>query len=526
MKPRFVVLALITVAAGWLRFTATSFGLPDMFRPDEEYIISRAWGFERSWNPNFAIYPAAQMYVDHLALFLNGRLRGERDFRQAYDSFDRVYLLVRRVSAGFGTATIPAIYFAAAPLGPVAALGASALMAAATLAVRESKYATTDAGTVFWITIGLAMIVRMALTGKGRYYLAAGLVTGFAIATKYPAGVLIPAIAVAHLEARVREGRSLWRSFRDIRIYVAGLGTIIAFVCGTPYFFLDWGQTAHDYIYQRGFVVDGLPNPLATYGFKWLFLHAAPDSLGIVMMTLFLAAMLWMALRPRLATYPLLAFVLAACASMTRSRYVFYRYLVFPLPGLIILAAAFLADLYGLAAPRLGRRAAGGLLCAALALLAMPSLARDIELNRLLLRPDSRVVARDWIERNIPPGSAIAVSDIGNMCGKPRIPPYYHWVPIEPVDSLREKNVSWVVSDSLPQIIFYSSGPTPQQEADLAAKAKLVLNVNPARPGMKPALFDPTDAYFAPIGRISSMNRAGPRIRIWRLDPEPTARAH
>ncbi len=355
MKPRFVVLALLTILAGWLRFTATSFGLPETFRPDEEYIISRAWGFERSWNPNFAIYPAAQMYVDHLALFLNARLRGERgNFRQAYYSFDSVYLLVRRVSAGFGTATIPAIYFAAAPLGPATALGASALMAAATLHVRESKYATTDAGAVFWITIGLAMIVRMALTGKGRYYLAAGLVAGFAIATKYPAGILIPAIAVAHLEARVREGRSLWRSFRDIRIYVAGLGTIIAFVCGTPYFFLDWAQTTNDYVYQRGFVLDGLPNPLATYGLRWLFLHAAPASFGIVMMALFLVAMLWMALRPRLATYPLLVFVLAACASMTRSRYVFYRYLVFPLPALIILAAAFLADFYGLVTPNTG----------------------------------------------------------------------------------------------------------------------------------------------------------------------------
>ena len=244
--------------------------------------------------------------------------------------------------------------------------------------MRESKYWTTDAGAIFWITLCLAMMVRIALNGKGRYYLAAGLLAGFATATKYPAGVLIPAIAAVHLEARLREGRSLWRSFRDIRIFVAGFGTIVAFVCGTPYFFLDWTQTVGDYKYQRGFVVDGLANPQTTYGVGWLFFHAAPESFGIIMMTLFLAAMIWMALRPRPTTYPLLVFVLVACVLMTRSHYVFYRYLMFPLPALILLAAAFLADLTGLATPSLGPRAAGAALCAALGLLVLPSLLRDI----------------------------------------------------------------------------------------------------------------------------------------------------
>src|SRR5580692_3273260 len=57
--------AALTLIAGWLRFTATSFGLPDHFRPDEEYMISCALGFERDWNPHFALYPAAQMYIQH-----------------------------------------------------------------------------------------------------------------------------------------------------------------------------------------------------------------------------------------------------------------------------------------------------------------------------------------------------------------------------------------------------------------------------------------------------------------------------
>lgn len=520
MTVRALIVALMTVLAGWLRFTATSFGLPDKFRPDEQYIMGRALGFSNDWNPNFAIYPAAQMYVDHLALILYARTKGNRaNFRETYVADDGAlaYLVGRRVSAAFGTATIPAIYFAAAPFGPEAALGASALMAISTLHVRESKYATTDAGAIFWLTLCLVMVMRMIYCGEERYYLAAGLFAGLAAATKYPAGILIFAIAAAHVEARAREGRSLWRSFRDIRIYLAGFATVAAFVCATPYFFLDWPQTFNDYVYQRGFVLDGLPNPLATYGWSWLLLHAMPDSFGISMLLLLLVAMAWMAFRRRPGVLSLLVFVLVACTVMTRSRYVFYRYLVVPLPGMIVLAGAFFADLVKLATPRLGALKARALLGWGLALLILPSFIRDIELNRLLLRADSRTVAREWIERNIPIGSEIAATDVGNLCGKPQLSEGYRWVPLASLDSLRGKKVRFVVSDSFPPIEFYSRGPSKQEAEELDSKAKLVLKIDTIEPGKPMPVVDPADAYYAPIANISSMERAGPTIRIWEL---------
>ena len=111
---------------GWLRFQAIGFGLPDKFRPDEEYVVSRALGFEQDWNPHFAIYPAAQMYVQHAVLWIYASLNGHRtNFRDAYaaDNQALAYLIARRISAIFGTATVPAIYFAArAGFGGSAAL--------------------------------------------------------------------------------------------------------------------------------------------------------------------------------------------------------------------------------------------------------------------------------------------------------------------------------------------------------------------------------------------------------------------
>src|SRR5262249_21243939 len=85
MRARFVALAFLTLIAGWLRFSSTDFGLPDKYRPDEEYLVSRALGFRQDWNPHFAVYPAFHMYVQHAVLRATAWVAGhEGDFRAYY----------------------------------------------------------------------------------------------------------------------------------------------------------------------------------------------------------------------------------------------------------------------------------------------------------------------------------------------------------------------------------------------------------------------------------------------------------
>ena len=149
---RLAALLALTIVAGVLRFTALDFGLPDKFRPDEEYLTSRAVGFRNDFNPNFSIYPAGQMYVQHGVLRLVALIEGhEGDFRELFlpDGLARAHLVGRQVSAAFGTATIPAMYWAVLPAyGAPAALASAGVMALATLHVRDSKFATADAACV------------------------------------------------------------------------------------------------------------------------------------------------------------------------------------------------------------------------------------------------------------------------------------------------------------------------------------------------------------------------------------------
>jgi len=517
---RLMVLAALTLIAGWLRFTATSFGLPDRFRPDEEYMVSRALGFEGDWDPHFAIYPAAQMYVQHAALKYYAALAGQRqNFRAAYatDSQALAYLVARRLSAAFGTATVPAIYLAGAPMfGPAAALAAAAITAVSTLPVRESKYATTDAATVFWLTLALAMALRIARRGRTMDYLGAGFFSGLATATKYPAGAVIFAVAAAHMGVWWRERRPWWQLVADPGIYLAAGTAAVTFFCATPYLFMDWAQTIGDFTYQRGFLLYGVGNQLADYGWSWLLLRAMPDGLGVALQVFFLAAMLWGLIRPRPGTLSLLAFIAVAFAGMTRSHYVFYRYLMIPFPAMALLGGVMAAGLTRFAAARIGYRRAAIMAALGLALLLAPSLIRDLQLNRLLNRTDTRTLARQWIEAHVPPGGAIAATDNTTPYGKPQL----YTVRVLPVASpqaLKQQGVEYVMSDSLEPLAFYSHGPTPDELAMLNSNATLVFDENPLKPGAPMPVFDAADAFYAPLRHITSMTRPGPRIRIWKL---------
>jgi hypothetical protein len=518
--PRLLILAALTLIAAWLRFTSTGFGLPDKYRPDEEYLVSRALDFENDWDPHFAIYPAAQMYVQHAALKYYAALIGERqNFRAAYatDGQALAYLVARRTSAAFGAATIPAIYFAAAPVfGPSAALAASAITTFATLPVRESKYATTDAAAMFWLTLTLAMALKIAKRSRSVDYLGAGFFSGLATATKYPAGAVVFAVAAAHLGVCRRERRSLWQTIGDPGIYLAGGTAALTFFCATPYLILDWTQTLTDIAYQRGFLLYGVGNTLADYGWSWLLGRAMPDGLGIALQVFLLAAIVWALVRPRSGTLALLTFLAVALVGMTRSHYVFYRYLIIPFPALALLGGLMASDLKELAARSIGNRRATALTVIGLGALMAPSLVRDLQLNRLLGQTDTRTMARQWIEAHVPPGGAIAATDNTTPYGKPQL--YTVGVrPFAPPEELKREGVQYVMSDSIAPLAFYSRGPLPQEMALLDSQATLVFDVNPLKPGMPTPVFDAADAYYTPIRHITSMTRPGPRIRIWKL---------
>lgn len=519
----------LTLVAGWLRLESTSFGLPNadvyhLFRPDEEILIPRALQFGPDWNPHIAFpYPAGQMYVQSAGLRIYAGCRGHwDDFRSLYALHQNAeaYIVGRRITALMGTATVPAIYFAAAPtFGPAVALISAAAVAFAPSHVRDSKFATADVPAGFWTALGILMMLRIVQRGSWLDYLLAGVFCGVAFATKYPAGALLLGVFTAHLEARRRD--PLLRSLADRKVLLIAIGFGIAAIISTPYLVFDWSQTVQDFRIQWAQTV-AFPTPETGNGWSWLLLRAIPDCFGPAFEGLVIGGIIWGLVRPQPGTTSLAVFVVAELLAISIDGRPFYRYLLVPLPAMAILGTVFGCHLTSRLCTALGRTISSALVFSVAFLLVgltlLSFLIRDVAFNKLLLREDTRTLARAWIEANVSPGSRIAITSQGQY-GKPQLLiGNYNWVPMEDLASLQQKHTYWVLSDSLDQLRAYSPGPSKLEQDQLSRYATLVYDQDPLRNNSTTVpIFDEGDAFYAPFGGISAMERPGPRIRIWRL---------
>jgi len=250
-----------------------------------------------------------------------------------------------------------------------------------------------------------------------------------------------------------------------------------------------------------------------------------PDSFGITLLVFLLAALVYALPRPRPGVISLLAFIAITFASLLVGRPpLMYRYLITPLLPMAVLAGVATGDLTGFASARLGTTR--GILLGAIlvGMILTPSLIRDLQLNRLLRQTDTRTLASRWVAARIAPGSGVAAIDIYYVnvlipFGEPQLPAGCGVVPMQDPAVLRAENVWWVISDSMPGL-YWSPGPSGAQLAALNSGADLVYDINPVKDGAPAPIFDANDAFYAPIQHIASMERPGPRIRIWMLKPE------
>jgi hypothetical protein len=423
-----------------------------------------------------------------------------------------------------GTATVPIIYLAAASIyGPVAAIISSALLAVSFIHVRDSKFAKTEVPAGFWLALSILMMLRIPARGRVVDYALAGLFCGLAAATHYSSGAIAIGILVAHLEARRREGKSLFGSLSDSRIYIAGVVSIVAFLAADPSFILEWKQTAKTYAEMRNvYLMWNGGNTPAGFGWPWLLGLGMPRGFGIELELLLLAALLWVVVRRKPGTPALLAFVLACFWSLTSGHpQLEIRYLINPLLAMVLLAGVFVSEVVVPGLSRIGVLSGGITAVLGGALLLSPSFIRDLQMNHLLRQTDTRTIAREWMIAHVAPGSTVAVTDQTNGYGKPKVDQLYHIIPLKNNRGGAE-SPGWVLYDSAPQLSLWSKSLSDAAVAELNTKGKLEFDIDPVRPGAAAPVFDPNDAFYVPFHHITSMVRPGPRIRIWKLTTPPS----
>lgn len=496
---RVALAAAPIAAAAGLAVWSLGFGLPYLFRPDEEVLVGRSVHLvlDRSLDPLFSIYPPLAFYLFAAAEAVAGLLHPLGPATAVDPS--GAYLAARAVSA---LAFVASVAFVSATGrrsdGAAGALVAALALALAPLAVRQAHFATTDAVAMALVA---AAIWAGARAAGPRGFLLAGVLAGMAAATRYTAGlVAVVPLAMALL------GDDRWRRAAA----VAG-GSAVAFagvvaLAGHP----------ADYVRGIAFLGGRAGQQYGTpIGLVYHPTVSLPYGLGFGTFALALAGAVLALVRRRPLDVALLAYLAASLLVVGFSHEVFWRYALPMLPALCLLAGGL---------TRLARhRRALWLGTGAALLLMAPSAYASITTDRLLGAEDTRQQAAEWLLANAPAGSELRVDsywaqpfyDASELENRPLHPLYITGDPI--ADSFEQGRFTdrfAVNRPGAPCFTLVESGPpwqAPPPGTDRPPAAVFTPYTGaPPRDGR----YDPLDAFYLPIWGFDGLQRAGPSIAV------------
>jgi hypothetical protein len=206
----------------------------------------------------------------------------------------------------------------------------------------------------------------------------------------------------------------------------------------------------------------------------------------------------------------MLAFVVPTFASMAAMTWVLPRY---PLP-LIPCLAVLTADL-SLALLSRGPRSSW-LTLGAIGLLVAPPFAGIVQYDRLASRPDTRLLAAQWIREHVPEQTRIGVCrgygaplidrDEGPSAGRVYLLPCSR-------EEMEKARAGVIVTHTHPVVSYFA----PDDTADewLNTRARRIATFSPFTRQPTPSCFYAGDAFYLPYCDFASVERGGPVITIW-----------
>jgi hypothetical protein len=522
------VLLLVCVGAAALRFWGLGYGLPHTgARPDEDLVVGKSLKISlglmpepRDFNYSHGVY-----YLEAAALLAfreAGAVLGWPSDAQGF--LDEVtvtrpalhFRVCRALSAILGTLTaLVAAWVAWRSYHRCGgALLAALLVAANFLHVRDSHFGTVDVPMTFFATLALGFAVGAARTQSMRDYLLAGLFAGLATSAKYNAATTACAIAAAAVPAFLaRDARLGRRALRGVAAAAAAM--VLAFAATSPYCVLHLSDFLRGVAVQRHELFDGAGEAAWRVHLRTT-LPMAFGTAGFVMAAVGTARALWLR-RP--ADLVLLAFVAATFACLAEITWVQARYMLPLVPPLAILAAEAIAA---------ALRDRPPWLVAAGALLILAPVRSAVAFDRLASRPDTRLLAEEWIARTLTPRSRVAVC---RGYGAPAINsddrrfPAFEVVRVDDtLADVRGADARYLIGHSHPAIA--TTCPSGEALSWLRTHARPAVVFDPFldMKGVRRCFFA-RDAFYLPHCRFEALERGGPVVTIWDLGPKASDNA-
>jgi hypothetical protein len=422
----FIYMTSLLAAAFALRIWGIWFGLPFSYHPDEYHEVFRAlelgsggFNLDRTGKGGYFYFLFVEYGFLFVVLKIAGIVESAQDFaRYFFRDPSSFYLIGRATTALIGTLNVYLVY----RLGSRAYSVGAGLLAAVFIAfdflnTQHSHYVTVDVPMTCLATAALLFAVRMVTGGGSRDYKAAALFAALATTTKLPAILLLIPLLVAHFY-HVRQQNGERRGFflnRDLW-WAAGIFVVVLAITNPglfiklPFWALFSGtEGASIEVGEEDFEEMMSAVPPNLFAYYW---DGFVNSMGWPLLIASIAGFLY-ALWKRTPTDVMLlpfAAVWYVVFCTTDSLLYYPRYM---LPVIVVLTVFSGRVLYdGWISIERVIVARHAVAFTAIAALVISPVYATVQNNILLTQDDTRTLAKEWFEENVPDGSKVLIEGL------------------------------------------------------------------------------------------------------------------
>jgi 4-amino-4-deoxy-L-arabinose transferase-like glycosyltransferase len=447
----WLLIALVGLLALALRLWGIAWGAPFIYHADEHYVLHRALDVvrEHDLNPHWFQYPTLLIYVQALLILIlqpfvyaplttNAALNGIGPWDALPEQWPFV-LAGRLLVALMGVVGV-VLLAQAGRRWHSTATGASAalLLAVLPLYVDSAHYLTTDVPAVMLIAATVWASLR-AHPERMRAWFIAGACAGLAAGTKYTAGfvVLVPLVIASDL----RQPNASLR-----RLMYVGAGVVAAFLIVCPYSLLDLENFLRGLDEQRQNYHAGSTPDHAWYWYLtylWQY-ELQPGAAAAALVGVGFALHRGRRTDIALLVAPLCYFAVVATFPSRPERNILPL-----LPFACLFAGRGIVEIGTRVLPA---RVAGAVIAviAMVALgLAWPPLGEAMRMNRERARPDTRSLAWQWVQTNLPAGTCVVREEYTPQLSAVNYRVVYIW-------SLAQRPYSWYLGQGCDHVIASS----------------------------------------------------------------------
>jgi 4-amino-4-deoxy-L-arabinose transferase-like glycosyltransferase len=421
-----VLLLLILSAALLVRLGGMWFDLPYAHHWDEPNVMHNVFRMMKThdFHPRGFFHTSGYIYLQlpgaylHYALLASqGKLASLNEIQTIWEtgwpwtiSHPSFYVWARALTVILSTATVFLVY----KMGSKTHSAQAGLLGAFFLAfafghIEHSRPITSDVPVTFFDTFAVLAAVSLVLSGKKRWYVLAGVMAGYAAATKYNNGLVLVAFLAAHL-LNSHKSRTLNKS-----LLIGILCLVAGFLAGSPYSILDPKAFIENVAFHLGYFGEehapdmhpGFIPGIAYYG-HYIFYSGLGKFLAIFA-CLGIPFALFKKFRPNLVLviFPAIYFLF-----MSLQTYRNERFAVPLMPFLALFAAVGVISIPQIISswwPKFQK--AQNLAIGALAFLVIFAPAKKSIKDAWLTyhSQETRVRAAEWMKRNLPAGSRVAI---------------------------------------------------------------------------------------------------------------------